>query len=42
VLHAAARAAGGPATADICLRLDDGRFTVLAPDDRQAALVNYA
>jgi argininosuccinate synthase len=42
VLHAAARASGGPATADICLRLDDGRFTVLAPDDRQAALVNYA
>jgi len=42
VLHAAARASGGPATADICLRLDDGRFTVLEPDDRQAALVNYA
>jgi len=42
VLRAAARASGGPATADICLRLDDGHFTVLAPDDRQAALVNYA
>jgi argininosuccinate synthase len=42
VLHAAARASGGPATADVCLRLDDGRFTVLEPDDRQAALVNYA
>jgi argininosuccinate synthase len=42
VLHAAARASGGPGTADICLRLDDGRFTVLEPDDRQAALVNYA
>jgi len=42
VLHAAARVSGGPGTADICLRLDDGRFTVLEPDDRQAALVNYA
>jgi len=42
VLHAAARASGGPGTADICLRLDEGRFTVLEPDDRQAALVNYA
>jgi argininosuccinate synthase len=42
VLHAAARASGGPGTVDICLRLDDGRFTVLEPDDRQAALVNYA
>jgi argininosuccinate synthase len=42
VLHAAARASGGPVTTDICLRLDDGRFTVLEPDDRQAALVNYA
>ena len=42
VLHAAARASGGPGTTDICLRLDDGRFTVLAPEDRQAALVNYA
>jgi len=42
VLHAAARASGGPGTTDVCLRLDEGRFTVLAPDDRQAALVNYA
>jgi argininosuccinate synthase len=42
VLHAAARASGGPGTTDVCLRLDDGRVTVLAPDDRQAALVNYA
>jgi argininosuccinate synthase len=42
VLQAAAAAAGGPATRDVCLKLDDGRFTVLAPADRQAALVNYA
>jgi argininosuccinate synthase len=42
VLHAAARAAGGPGTGDICLKLDGGQFTVLAPGDRQSALVNYA
>lgn len=42
VLQAAAAAAGGPATRDVCLKLDDGRFTVLAPGDRPAALVNYA
>jgi len=42
VLHAAARASGGPSTTDICLRLDEGRFTVFAPDDRESALVNYA
>ena len=42
VLQAAARAAGGPGTGDVCLKLDEGRFTVIAPQDRQSALVNYA
>ncbi|HKE85105.1 MAG TPA: argininosuccinate synthase domain-containing protein [Vicinamibacterales bacterium] len=42
VLQAAARAAGGPGTSDVCLKLDEGRFTVIAPQDRQSALVNYA
>ena len=42
VLQAAADAAGGPCTGDICLKLDEGQFTVLAPEDRQSVLVNYA
>lgn len=40
VLHAAASAAGGAASADVCLRLADGEYTVLSPDDRHALLVN--
>jgi len=40
VLHAAASAAGGAASADVCLRLADGEYTVLSPDDRHARLVN--
>jgi argininosuccinate synthase len=42
VLQAAADAAGGPRTADICLKLDEGQCTVLAPENRPSALVNYA
>jgi len=42
VLQAAARVAGGPGTSDVCLKLDEGRFTVIAPQDRPSALVNYA
>jgi argininosuccinate synthase len=34
VLQAAAQAAGGPATADVCVKLDEGRFTIVAPRDR--------
>lgn len=40
VLHAAASAARGAASADVCLRLDDGEYTVLSPGDRHALLVN--
>jgi argininosuccinate synthase len=40
VLHAAASAARGAASADVCLRLADGEYTVLSPDDRHALLVN--
>jgi argininosuccinate synthase len=40
VLHAAASAAGGAASADVCLRLADGEYTVLSADDRHALLVN--
>ena len=36
VLQAAARAAGGPATGDISLKLDEGRFTVVSGSDRPA------
>jgi len=42
VLQAAADAAGGPNTGDICLKLDQGQFTVLAEEARQSVLVNYA
>jgi argininosuccinate synthase len=42
VLLAAASAAGRPATADVCLRLTDGEYTVLSPADRESLLVNYA
>ena len=30
------------ATADVCLKLADGEYTVLSPSDRHALLVNYA
>jgi argininosuccinate synthase len=40
VLRAAAVAAGRSATADVCLRLANGEFTVLKPGDRHTLLVN--
>jgi argininosuccinate synthase len=40
VLHAAASAAGRSPSADVCLKLADGAFTVLRPGDRQPSLVN--
>ena len=40
VLHAAAAAARGASSADVCLRLADGEYTVLSPGDRHALLVN--
>jgi argininosuccinate synthase len=36
ILHAAASAAGRSASADICLKLTDGEYTVLSPGDRYA------
>jgi argininosuccinate synthase len=42
VLQAAASASGGPMTADVCLKLADGRFTVVTESDRHSLLVNYA
>lgn len=42
VLQAAAEAAGGPGTGDVCLKLEEGRFTIIAPGERQTTLVNYA
>jgi argininosuccinate synthase len=42
VLQAAAAAAGRPGTGDICLKLDDGRFTVVAPEDRPSFAVSLA
>ena len=40
VLQAAASAAARSSSADVCLKLDDGRYTVLSPRDRHALLVN--
>jgi argininosuccinate synthase len=40
VLQVAASAAGHSASADVCLKLDDGQYTVLSPGDRHALLVN--
>jgi argininosuccinate synthase len=40
VLQIAASVAGQQATADVCLKLADGEYTVLSPRDRQALLVN--
>jgi argininosuccinate synthase len=40
VLQVAASVAGHKATADVCLKLDDGQYTVLSPGDRHALLVN--
>jgi argininosuccinate synthase len=40
VLQVAASAAGHSACADVCLKLDDGQYTVLSPGDRHALLVN--
>ena len=42
ILRAAASELGESKSADVCLRLDDGRFAVLNPTDRQSLLVNYA
>jgi argininosuccinate synthase len=40
VLQVAASAARGAASADVCVRLADGEYTVLSPGDRHALLVN--
>ncbi len=40
VLQIAASIAGQHATADVCLKLADGEYTVLSPRDRHALLVN--
>jgi argininosuccinate synthase len=40
VLQAAASAAARSASADVCLKLADGEYTVLSPSDRHALLVN--
>jgi argininosuccinate synthase len=40
VLQVAASVAGHNATADVCLKLADGEYTVLSPSDRHALLVN--
>jgi len=40
VLQIAASVAGQHATADVCLKLGDGEYTVLSPRDRHALLVN--
>jgi argininosuccinate synthase len=42
VLQTAAAAAGGPVTADVCLRLEDGCCTIVAPDARPAFAVSPA
>ena len=42
VLRAAAAAAGGRVTTDVCLKLGDGRYDVLTSGDRHSLLVNYA
>jgi argininosuccinate synthase len=40
VLQVAAAVAGQNATADVCLKLANGEYTVLSPSDRHALLVN--
>jgi argininosuccinate synthase len=40
ILHAAALAAARSASADVCLRLAEGQYTVLNPGDRHPILVN--
>jgi len=40
VLQIAASVAGHKATADVCLKLADGEYTVLSPSDRHALLVH--
>ena len=40
VLQIAASVAGQHATADVCLKLTDGEYTILSPRDRHALLVN--
>lgn len=40
VLQVAASVAGRQATADVCLKLGDGKYTILSPGDRHAMLVN--
>jgi argininosuccinate synthase len=40
MLHVAASVAGHKATADVCLKLADGEYTVLSPGDRHEQLVN--
>jgi argininosuccinate synthase len=42
ILRAAAAEAGDSADADVCLRLADGEYSVLSPEDRHSVLVNYA
>jgi argininosuccinate synthase len=42
ILRAAAETAGATLTADVCLRLADGQYTILGPHDRQSLLVNHA
>jgi argininosuccinate synthase len=40
VLQVAASVAGQKGTADVCLKLADGEYTILSPSDRHALLVN--
>jgi len=40
MLQIAASVAGQQATADVCLKLADGEYTILSPRDRHALLVN--
>jgi argininosuccinate synthase len=42
VLQAAAAAVGGSVTGDVCLKLDDGRCTIVAPDERPSFAVSLA
>jgi argininosuccinate synthase len=42
ILRAAAAEVGESGSADVCVRLADGQYTVLNPADRHALLVNYA
>jgi argininosuccinate synthase len=42
ILRAAAAVAGESLSADVCLRLADGQYTVVKSADRQSVLVNHA